>query len=138
MTLPRPLCEASRRAAWLQAYWDGLAQGELRLPACSACGRWAWPASAGGPDCPGARYDWRAIGPEATVFTFTHVARPLLADVTEPYVTGLVVPDEAPEVRIPARLLARWAPIRIGGRVRLAFSGEGEASFPYFETEERS
>ena len=129
---PRPLFEAPRAAPWLAPYWEGLARHELRLPQCSACGRWAWYPIASGPGCPGGQYVWRAISPGATVFTFARVARPLLASVTDPYLTGLVTPDDAPEVRIAARLIEDRGGVRIGARARLAFSGEAEASFPYF------
>lgn len=129
---PLPLFEAPRAAAWLAPYWEGLAHHELRLPQCSECGRWEWYPVASGPACPGGHYAWRAISPGATVFTFARVARPLLGGVTDPYLTGLVTPDDAPEVRIAALLTEEGREVRIGARARLAFSGEAEASFPYF------
>jgi uncharacterized OB-fold protein len=138
MIAPRPLFEAPRSAPWLTPYWEGLARRELRLPQCSVCGRWEWYPLESGPGCPGGRYVWRALGPDATVFTFTRVARPLLPGVSEPYITGLVVADDAPDVRIAARLAGDPDVIRIGARARLAFSGEGEDTFPYFIVEDRT
>jgi uncharacterized protein len=132
MSAPRPLFDAPRAAPWLAPYWEGLARHELRLPQCSVCKRWEWYPLAGGPACPGGEHVWRAVSPGATVFTFTRVARPLLAGVTGPYLTGLVTPDDAPKVRIAARLVEHGGAARIGARARLAFSGEGEAAFPYF------
>lgn len=134
MTELKPLFVSPRVADALGPYWQGLDRQELRLPRCSACGRWEWYPSASGPSCEGARFIWQAISPAATVFTFTRVHRPLLSGVTEPYVTGLVAPDDAPEVRLPARL--EDAPeLKIGARVRLDFLQADDVSFPYFRLE---
>jgi uncharacterized OB-fold protein len=136
MSAPRPLFDAPRAAPWLAPYWEGLARHELRLPQCSACGRWEWYPLESGPACEGARYVWRAVSPDATIFTFTRVVRPLLPDVTEPYLTGLVVLDDAPQVRIAAQLAGDAENLRIGARARLAFSGDGDSAFPYFVVED--
>lgn len=135
---PRALFNAPRQAPWLAPYWAGLRVGELRLPRCSSCGRWEWYPIEAGPGCPGASYVWEAVGPRATIFTFTRVDRPLLPDVTEPYITGLVVTDQAPDCRIAALFDESGGTITIGARVRLHFSGEGEAAFPYFKLEDKS
>lgn len=130
------LFEAPRQAPWLEPYWAGLQVGELRLPRCSSCSRWEWYPIESGPGCDGASYQWEAVGPLATVFTFTRVYRPLLQGVTQPYVTGLVVTDQAPDCRIAALFDETAGPITIGARVRLAFSGKGETAFPFFVLED--
>ena len=72
----------------------------------------------------------------ATVFTLTRVQRPLLPDVTEPYLTGLVVTERAPNCRIAALLDQSAGPIGIGSRVTLRIDGEGPDAFPYFVLED--
>lgn len=135
MTVPQLLCSPPRSAPQLGPYWEGIARHALLLPRCSACGRWEWYPSPGGPACPGGRYDWRPISAGATVFTFTRVERPLLPSTTEPYVVGLVCPDDAPDCRIVTRLESAPGELRIGARARLEFAGDGERSFPYYIVE---
>lgn len=127
-----PLFLPPRTAPQLAPYWQGLAKHELRLPRCSVCGEWEWYPSAAGPSCQGGHYDWRAVSGGATVFTFTEVERPLLPSVREPYVVGLVCPDDAPDCRIAARL---EGPVAIGAPCQLKFSGSGAESFPYYVVE---
>lgn len=135
--MPRSLFTAPSSALWLDPYRQGLAQGELRLPRCSACGRWEWYPVESGPGCEGAHYEWENVGPSATVFSMTRVHRPLLPDVKEPYVTGLVVTDKAPNCRIAALLDESKGPIGIGARVALRIVGDGLQSFPFFVLEDR-
>lgn len=136
MTAPQALFDAPRMAPWLEPYWAGLAAGELRLPRCSACGRWEWYPVEVGPGCDDATYQWEAVGPVATVFTLTRVERPLLPGVKEPYTTGLVVTDQAPDCRIAALFDETAGAVSIGARVRLALSGKGASVFPYFVVED--
>lgn len=138
MNEPRPLFDAPRQAGWLAPYWEGLRNHELRLPRCSNCGRWQWYPRSGGPDCRDATFVWEKLNPLGTVFTITRVNRPLLPEISEPYLTGLVIMDDAPSCRIPARFDFSRGDMVIGDRVRLAFSGTGEASYPYFVMESAS
>lgn len=130
-----PLFQPPRDVPWLKPYWDGLAAGELRLPRCRECGSWSWYPLETGPSCHDADYEWRGVGPSAAVFTFTRVDRPLIAGLSEPYLTGLVVTDDAPSCRIAALFSEADGEIEIGTRVRLAFAGFGEKAFPYFVRE---
>lgn len=135
MNAPRPLIDPPRAAAWLAPYWEGLRLRELRLPRCDVCGGWDWYPTAATSSCHHAPLRWQAIAPGAEVFTFTRVERPLLAGVDEPYSVGLVCPDDAPDCRIAARLVAPAGGIAIGARARLAFSGDGDDLFPYYIVE---
>jgi uncharacterized OB-fold protein len=138
VTDPRALFDAPGAAPWLAPYWEGLAARELRLPRCSVCGKWAWYPTGGEPACAGAHYVWEPVGPTATVFTYTRVERPLLPDMAEPYVTGLIVTEEAPECRIAALFDESAGSVSIGARVRLSISHAGERPFPYFKLESSS
>lgn len=133
MKTPVPLVKPPYAAPWLAPYWEGLRNHELRLPRCSVCSRWEWYPVADQPACSGGHYIWEVMGDEATLFTFTHVERPLLPDVMQPYWVGLVIFNKAPLCRIPSLLDPGQGIIRIGARLRLAFAGEGDKAFPYFK-----
>lgn len=124
------------RAPWLAPYWDGVKAGELRLPRCSGCGNWQWYPLESGPCCPGARFEWQALAPTARVFTFTKVCKPLLPGVTEPYFSGLVVPDDAPDCRIPSRLVAESeSDIAINAPARFDVADSAAGLIPFFRIE---
>jgi len=135
MTMLSALFAPPRTAPWLKGYRDGIAAGELRLPRCSACGRWEWYPRESGPACAGADYVWETVGPVATVFTITRVERPLLSDVDQPYEVGLVVTVEAPRCRIAARFDTSAGPVSIGDRVRFHVIGKGDDAFVVFRLE---
>lgn len=135
MNIPRPLLAPQHATPWLQPYREGLCMHELRLPRCSECGAWDWYPLAFTSNCHHADLLWQALTPGAEIYTFTHVERPLLAGVTRPYTVGLVVPDDAPSVRIAARLVGSVGSIEVGARARLAFSGLGDSAFPYYNIE---
>lgn len=134
MIEPALLFRPPRDAAWIAPYWEGIAQCELRLPRCSACGAWRWYPLAAGPGCPGAHHVWETVSGQAELFTWTRVERPLLPGVSKPYLTGLVIPTEAPRVRIAARLYCAGEPV-IGSPARLAFAGSDSSPAPYFIVE---
>jgi uncharacterized OB-fold protein len=136
LLIPQPLIEPTRQANWLAPYWEGLEVRELRLPQCSACGQWEWyPLVTGPSGCPGSHYVWKAVSPLATVFTFTHVHRPLIPGAIDPYWVGLVLPDDAPNCRVAARLLTSGEEVNIGSRARLRFAPAGDHPYPYFAVE---
>lgn len=133
------LVPPARKAPWLEPYWQGVECGELRLPRCSSCQRWQWYPLDSGACCPGGSLEWVAIAPEGTLFTYTEVQRPLLPGVSKPYVTGLVVPDEAPECRIATQVISRTAgDLRIGARMRFAVSPSDDGPVPFFYVEEQA
>ncbi len=120
-------------APWLQPYWEGVRRGELCLPRCSGCHVWQWYPLESGPCCRDAYFEWLTISPWGTVFTFTEVRKPLLPGVTTPYITGLVIPDDAPRCRIATRLVAASdARIQIDSRARFAVVNSDEGEIPYF------
>lgn len=121
----------------VRPFWDALAQGELRLPACSQCGSWQWyPYEY--VKCHGdAHHEWKPVSKTATVFTFTVVRRSLMPDGNQdvvPYVSALVEPDGTTGVRLATVLvnLGDRAP-QIGMRVRLAPTRAGEFALPTYE-----
>lgn len=87
-------------------FWDAIASGSIRLPRCSACGRWQWYPTAAGPDCADAEFVWTEVAKTGTLHTFTRVQRAFLpggqADV--PFVVGFVELDGVDGVRLVANV----------------------------------
>jgi uncharacterized OB-fold protein len=102
-------------------FWAGVAEGELRLPRCSACGRFEWYPKEAGPSCAGARYEWTRVPGTGTLFSWTRVERRFLPERGDPpYVVGLVELDGADGVRLVANLADDVQP-QIGDRVEVRF-----------------
>ena len=86
-------------------YFEGAAEGELRIPRCGRCGRWVWYPEPTCPACGGAP-GWAATSGRGTLFTWVVVERAFLPAFAEmvPFVTALVALDDDPAVRIVALL----------------------------------
>ena len=76
-------------------FWEALDRGELRLPACSECGRWQWYPGEAVVCHPGAPLDWREVAGTGRLYTFTTVERAFLPGGADdvPFVVGLVELD---------------------------------------------
>jgi uncharacterized protein len=121
----------------VRPFWEALANGELRLPACSVCGAWQWYPYEFVKCHDDAHHEWKVMPQTATLFSFTVVRRSLMPDGDQgvvPYVAALVEPDGAPGVRLATVLtnLGGREP-NIGMRVRLAVTPAGDYSIPAFE-----
>jgi uncharacterized OB-fold protein len=96
-------------------------RGELVLPRCAACARFAQPGAEACPDC-GAPLHWTPAGGAGTVYSYAVVHQvfdPSLAGEV-PYVVGLVELAEGP--RVVTRLVGfDRAALRVGAAVRVAF-----------------
>ncbi|TZG24959.1 Zn-ribbon domain-containing OB-fold protein [Sphingomonas montanisoli] len=93
----------------LKPFYEGLAEGELRLTADTETGEWVWypPEMVSGR--PHATLEWKKASAEGTVYTYTTVIRSLLpgdhkAEV--PFTVVLVEPDDAPGCRVPGLFVA--------------------------------
>ena len=108
----------------VRPFWDGLKEGDLRLPACSECGAWQWYPRDVISCHPQARLKWTSVSKTGTIFSFTTIRRnflPTSNDQTVPYTCALVEIDEVYGPRIAAILI--HAPDKkpeIGMRVALA------------------
>jgi uncharacterized OB-fold protein len=109
--------------ALTRPFWDGVGAGELRLPRCSACGRYQWyplPVLEHGD---GGYFEWVPVAPSGTVFTHTTVRRPFLPGASKddvPYTVVFVELDGVPGVRFVGRLRDGDQPA-IGQRVTAEF-----------------
>jgi len=83
-------------------FWEGAAAGELRIPRCTACGRFVWYPAATCPGCGGGEHAWTRVSGRGRLFTWVTVHRAFLPgfDGRVPYVTALVELEEDPRVRL--------------------------------------
>jgi uncharacterized OB-fold protein len=100
------------------SFWQGLAQGEVRLQKCGTCGAHQYPAETFCYECGAQDLAWVAVAGEGTLYSFTvvhqlyHKAfKPFL-----PYTVAIVQMDEGP--RMLSAMLGLKRPARIGERVR--------------------
>lgn len=83
-------------------FWDGLADGVVRLPACAECGRWVWPAQPRCPHCLAAALEWRDVEPVGVIYSWTRTWYPFAPERADelPYVVLLVELPAAGGARI--------------------------------------
>jgi len=113
-----------------QPFWDGVAEGVLRLQWCATCGRHVFYPRAVCPQCMSDDLEWVEASGAGAVHSFTvvHRAPPDYRDDV-PYVVALVDLDEG--VRMMTRLVdVEPAAVSVGMPVELAI--RGEPRLPYF------
>lgn len=99
-------------------YWDGLAQGDVRLQKCGACGTHQYPAESFCYECGAQKMSWVKVAGEGTVYSFivVHQVYHKLLKPFMPYTVAIVQMDEGP--RMLAAMLGLQKPIAIGDRVK--------------------
>ena len=125
----------------LREFWAGAAAGELRLPRCEGCGGWRWYPSATCRACGEEGLAWTALSGRGHVFSWVVVRHPFLPAFKDevPFVSALVTPDEAPEVRLATRIVdaepdevAIDAPVVVTFRPLSVPDVEGQVVAPLF------
>ena len=113
-----------------QPFWDGVAEGVLRIQRCQACGRPVFYPRAVCPHCTRGELTWVEASGLGTVHTFTVVHRaPPEHREDVPYVVALVELDEG--VRMMTRLVdVEPSAVAVGLPVEVAV--RGEPKLPYF------
>lgn len=109
-------------------FWAALEHEEFRVPRCSKCKSWMWPAHFRCGHCGSWTIDWVEIEPIGTLYTWTrnHAVSDVIKERREmlPYVTILVELTHAGGIRIPGVLAGSDAGLHIGaplrGRIRPA------------------
>lgn len=118
-----------------QSFWEGAAQGVLRVQHCGACGEHVFYPRPICPHCWADALDWVSVSGKASLKSFSEIwkpGHPGWIPVT-PYLVGLVTLDEGPtllshifaegnEVAIGDRLI--FTPTQIGGAVLPCFRKE--------------
>ena len=90
-----------------RGYWEAAAAGELRVPRCTSCAEWSWYPKEACPGCGGSEMPWTRLSGRATLFSYVvvhHAFLPQYRGLT-PFLPALVVPEEAPGIRLTTRLV---------------------------------
>lgn len=105
-------------------FWAAAQREELAIPRCNECGRYTWYPAPQCRHCDSADLIWARVSGEATLFSWSVVARGLFKAFAAkaPYTTGLVALREDPAVRL-VTLLVDCEPeaLRMGMPVRAVF-----------------
>jgi uncharacterized OB-fold protein len=83
------------------------AEGRIALPWCARCGSAHWYPALRCPGCGRPDWDWRDLGTEAVLDSWTRVHHPLAPPLRPhvPFTLGLAAPVRASHVRLVAALL---------------------------------
>jgi uncharacterized OB-fold protein len=111
-------------------FWEGIAEGVLRVQRCGACGRHVFYPRAVCPYCASSELDWVDASGRGQIHSYTvvHRAPPEYRDEV-PYVVALVELDEG--VRMMTRLVdVEPAAVRVDLPVEVAI--QGDPRLPYF------
>ena len=85
-------------------FWQAAEKGSLSLCWCVHCNQAVWyPASA----CPECSHNtsWKSLSGRATLLSWSVVRVPLNPAFESPYITALVLPEEAPHARLVTQLV---------------------------------
>ena len=116
-----------------EGFWEGTANGELRVQACGACGGFRFPPRVMCPHCQSTERVWRSVSGRGTIWSFVVVHLPLLPAYAPfaPYPVITVTLDEDPALRMVGNLVTGPdgaineidpSTIVIGEPVRVVFS----------------
>ncbi|MFE2143104.1 Zn-ribbon domain-containing OB-fold protein [Streptomyces sp. NPDC059456] len=122
-------------------FWEYAARGELRVQACTACGRLRFPPRPCCPHCQSFDSEWRAMSGRGRIWSYVRPHPPLLPAYAAqaPYNVILVELADAPHIRLAGNLVASPdaplnsvdpARLRIGARVQVVFTRTGAITVP--------
>jgi uncharacterized OB-fold protein len=115
-------------------YWEGLAQGELRIQRCDACSHHVFYPRAICPHCSSGKLSWITAAGKGTIYSYTvaHQAFGPYADEV-PFVVAIVELEEG--VRMMTRIVGTpHEQVRIGAAVHVTFTPiSEEITLPYFQ-----
>jgi uncharacterized protein len=99
-------------------FWNGLADGEVRLQKCGKCSAQQYPAESFCYACGAQDLSWVKVAGEGTVYSFIVVHQQYHKAFKEflPYTVAIVQMDEGP--RMLSAMLGLQRPIGIGDRVK--------------------
>jgi hypothetical protein len=115
-------------------FWQGGAEGELRILRCRDCRAWIHPPQPVCPACLRKDLGPEAVSGRATVATFTVNHQAWVPGQGEPYVIAIVELAEDPRVRLTTNLVnCAVEAVRIGMPVRVTFEPREDVWIPLFE-----
>lgn len=114
-------------------YWEGLAQGELRIQRCASCSRAVFYPRSLCPHCHADNLSWIVASGRGTIYSYTvaHQAFGMFAEET-PFIVAIIELEEG--VRMMSRIIdAPRERVAIGLPVQVTFERAGEnITLPYF------
>lgn len=127
--LPAPTTDDRTRP-----YWDGLAQGELRVQHCTVCNHDWLPARDACPACLATTINWRRANGRGKVISWVvyHVAYHDALKDRLPYNVALVELDEGPRLLTNIVGIKGAEGIVVGTRVELSIEMEGAIALARF------
>jgi uncharacterized OB-fold protein len=116
------------------AFWQGGADGELRMHHCEACARYFHPPAPVCPRCLSEDVAPKAVSGAGKVVTYTVNRQPWRADLKEPYVVAIVELAEQAGLRFVTNIVG-MAPeeVCIDMPVRVRFEQVEDVWLPLFE-----
>lgn len=115
------------------AYWQGGADGKLRILRCNACGYYIHPPSPRCAECMSKDIAPQVVSGRATVHTFTVNHHAWIPGFTPPYVVAIVTLEEQESVRIMTNILdCPIEEVSIGMPVEVTFEQHEDVWVPLF------
>jgi uncharacterized OB-fold protein len=115
-----------------QPFWDGCAEGELRLQTCTSCGRHRFPDAPVCPNCLSPHYSWKLVSGRGVLWSWIVMHQnylPAFADDL-PYLVAFVRLDEGPY--LISTLVDPPEDLRCDQSVEVVFDRIGERALPKF------
>ncbi|KAA1394259.1 Zn-ribbon domain-containing OB-fold protein [Aeromicrobium ginsengisoli] len=100
-------------------YWDGLADGTLKIQRCDSCREWRWPADWRCGSCGSYDLGWEVVEPTGIVYSWIRTRQPFVAAYADlvPYVNVLVELPQAGGARLMGLLTGDTDDVEVGRRV---------------------
>ncbi len=115
------------------AFWEGGADGVLRIHRCHACATWFHPPAPVCPTCLSLDVGPEPTSGRATVEGFSVNVQPWAPDMEVPYVVAIVSIDDAAGVQLTTRLIdVDPAAVRVGMPVEVSFLAVADVVLPLF------
>ena len=109
-------------------FWEGCADGELRIQRCSGCHVLRHPPEPSCAECGSPAWDWIVASGTGTVHSWVVVHEPAFAGIELPYVVALV--DLAEGTRMISNVVdVDPGELRVGTEVRLRITDTGGGVF---------
>ncbi|MEE4451423.1 Zn-ribbon domain-containing OB-fold protein [Novosphingobium resinovorum] len=122
------------RDVWSEPFWAGAEDNAVRMPACSNCGTFRWPAGPFCPSCHTQGVEWRPAG-QARIYSFTVLPVPGEGP-PRVRIPALVEFADAPGVRLVSVLVdADPAAVAIGLPVSIDWIAASDGKVPVFRME---
>jgi uncharacterized protein len=129
-THPRPLPEVNEMTAY---FWEGGADGRLRILRCNGCGVYIHPYQAVCDKCGSTEVRPAAVSGRGTVLAVSVNHQPWFPAVPVPYVIAIVELQEQANIRLMTNLDLQPADAKAGMAVKVYFEQHGDIFVPLFE-----